>query len=248
MSMGKEKMGIFIAELRHEKGMTQKALASCLGVTDKAVSKWERGLSYPDIELLDKIAKILDVTVTELLEGEKRKGESGAVAAGEGGAVESLLKQATEQVQIYKKKDFITSILSLALFAASLAVVLYAAVSREKALQNFDFTYTLGAVMLEIVLFMAIGAFASFLALHRPKALWLRAVEFVCIFLPALFFSTAFLIVLFFAELMPAPLYCALSVFAGNEWKIFAHVGWVIIGAWLVRSVVSLAEARQKPR
>lgn len=44
--MGKEKMGVFIAELRHKKGMTQKALAACLGVTDKAVSKWERGVSH----------------------------------------------------------------------------------------------------------------------------------------------------------------------------------------------------------
>lgn len=244
--MGKEKMGVFIAELRHKKGMTQKALAACLGVTDKAVSKWERGLSYPDIELLDKIAKILDVTVTELLEGEKRKAESSAVAAGEEGAVEALLKQATEQVQTFKKKDFFASILSLVLCAASLAVVFYTVVSREKSLQNFDFTCILGAVISESVLFMAIGAFASFLALHRPKALWLRAIEFVCVFLPALFFSTAFLSVFFFAEGMPEPLYHVMSVFAGNEWKTFAHGGWVIMGAWLVRSVVSLTEARKK--
>ena len=132
--------------------------------------------------MLDKIAKILDVTVTELLEGEKRKAESGAVAAGEEGAVEALLKQATEQVQTFKKKDFFASILSLVLCAASLAVVFYTVVSREKSLQNFDFTCILGAVISESVLFMAIGAFASFLALHRPKALWLRAVEFVLLF------------------------------------------------------------------
>ncbi len=64
----KKDFGYFIAELRKEKGLTQKELAEKLFVSDKAVSKWECGLSMPDITLLVPISKILDVTVTELLE------------------------------------------------------------------------------------------------------------------------------------------------------------------------------------
>jgi len=65
-----EKFGIFIAQLRKAKGMTQKALAQRLYVSDKAVSKWERGLSLPDIALLQPMADILGVTLTELLSGQ----------------------------------------------------------------------------------------------------------------------------------------------------------------------------------
>lgn len=66
-----EKIGKFICECRKLQKLTQKDLANKLGVTDKAVSKWERGLSYPDIELLIPLAKILGVSTTELLMGEK---------------------------------------------------------------------------------------------------------------------------------------------------------------------------------
>ncbi len=71
--MDNEKMAKFICELRKARGLTQKELAQRLGITDKAVSKWERGLSCPDITLLVPLAQILGVTTGELLEGEKIK-------------------------------------------------------------------------------------------------------------------------------------------------------------------------------
>ncbi len=63
--------GEFLARQRREKGYTQKELAAKLFISDKAVSKWERGLSMPDISLLIPLSEILGVTVTELLEGRK---------------------------------------------------------------------------------------------------------------------------------------------------------------------------------
>lgn len=69
--MENKKIGQFIAELRKEKQMTQKELAEKLHITDKAVSKWERGLSCPDISLLAPLADILGITTSELLNGEK---------------------------------------------------------------------------------------------------------------------------------------------------------------------------------
>lgn len=65
-----EKFGRFIAQLRKGKNLTQKELADKLYVSDKTVSKWERGLSFPGISLLIPLAEVLDVTVTELLKGE----------------------------------------------------------------------------------------------------------------------------------------------------------------------------------
>ena len=64
----KEKFGTFVAQLRKEQGMTQKELAQKVYVSDKAVSKWERGLSMPDITLLIPLSQALGITVTELLE------------------------------------------------------------------------------------------------------------------------------------------------------------------------------------
>ena len=78
--MNNEKMGAFIAELRKEKGITQRELAAKLNITDKAVSKWERGLSLPDIALLTPLAQELSVSVGELLEGEKEKSDRDDVA------------------------------------------------------------------------------------------------------------------------------------------------------------------------
>lgn len=73
--MDKEKTGQLITELRKEKGLTQKQLADALNVTDKAVSKWERGLSFPDISMLEPISELLEVSIMELLAGERQSGE-----------------------------------------------------------------------------------------------------------------------------------------------------------------------------
>lgn len=69
--LDKAAFGHFLAQLRREKGMTQKELAATLYVSDKAVSKWERGLSVPDISLLVPLAEQLNVTVAELLQGRR---------------------------------------------------------------------------------------------------------------------------------------------------------------------------------
>ncbi|MBQ9165795.1 MAG: helix-turn-helix transcriptional regulator [Oscillospiraceae bacterium] len=60
-------VGTRIAALRKEKGLTQKQLAEQLHVTDKAVSKWERGLNFPDLALMEPLAQALGITVVELL-------------------------------------------------------------------------------------------------------------------------------------------------------------------------------------
>ena len=66
--MQEQNMSTMIASLRKAKGMTQAELADRLNVTDKGVSKWERGLSCPDIALLPKLAEIFGVSVDELMQ------------------------------------------------------------------------------------------------------------------------------------------------------------------------------------
>lgn len=66
--MKKQTLGMMIASLRKENGMTQLELAEKMGITDKAVSKWERDLSCPDVNSLPKLAEIFGVTVDELMQ------------------------------------------------------------------------------------------------------------------------------------------------------------------------------------
>lgn len=72
----KKTLGMMIAELRKEKGMTQMDLAGKMGVTDKAVSKWERDLSCPDINSLPNLAEILGVSVDDLIQVKQEASES----------------------------------------------------------------------------------------------------------------------------------------------------------------------------
>ena len=69
--MDQIKIGLFIAELRKNKGLTQMQLATLVGVSDRAVSKWENGKSLPDYSVLASLCKVLDINVNELLCGER---------------------------------------------------------------------------------------------------------------------------------------------------------------------------------
>ena len=74
--MKKQTPGMMISSLRKERGMTQLELAEKMGVTDKAVSKWERDLSFPDINSIPKLAEIFDVSVDDLMQGKAEHKEN----------------------------------------------------------------------------------------------------------------------------------------------------------------------------
>ena len=68
--MEQERFGLLLRQLRRERGVTQKALAEQLGVTDKAVSKWERGVGCPDVTYLPQLSQIFGVDLVRLLQGD----------------------------------------------------------------------------------------------------------------------------------------------------------------------------------
>ena len=71
--MSNKTLGEMISSLRKQKNMTQNDLAEKMNVTDKAVSKWERNLSCPDVNSIPKLAEILGVSVNELLNAQTKK-------------------------------------------------------------------------------------------------------------------------------------------------------------------------------
>lgn len=76
--MSRKTVGEIISYLRKEKNMTQNDLAEKMNVTDKAVSKWERNLSCPDVNSIPKLAEILGVSVEELLNAQTKQANSKA--------------------------------------------------------------------------------------------------------------------------------------------------------------------------
>ena len=123
--MDQEKIGKFISSCRKSTGLTQAALAEKLGITDRAVSKWETGRSMPDASLMLELCEILKITVNELLSGERLDMENYKEKA------EENLLQLQKQEELNNKKllslevviGYISSISFMVLiFAASFAV------------------------------------------------------------------------------------------------------------------------------
>ena len=120
--MNKQLFGAYVAENRKRLGMTQTQLAARLHVTDKAVSKWERGLSYPDVTLLEPLAEALSVSIDALLRCRMPADEGKEQTMTEERSsepIQTVMEISKETVQ--KKK------LGSKLLAAALAVVIAAA-------------------------------------------------------------------------------------------------------------------------
>lgn len=134
-----QKFGEFILQLRKEQNMTQREMAERLFVSDKTVSKWERGLSMPNVSLLIPIADVLGVTVTELLKGE-RIAEQNPLNIEE---VEKLVTcsmdlsvQEQAQIQRARRKWSIAYFLCVFITAAENAVLIFMGFSVEQMQNN----------------------------------------------------------------------------------------------------------------
>lgn len=70
--MDQQKIGRFISQCRKEKSLTQEQLAQCLNVSNRSVSRWENGNNLPDVSLFQPLCNTLDITLEELLDGERK--------------------------------------------------------------------------------------------------------------------------------------------------------------------------------
>lgn len=129
--MNKQQFGNFIAENRKAAGLTQKGLAERLHVTDKAVSKWERALSYPDVTLLEPLAGALEMGVEELmacrrLEEQKDEEEETVENIREERSMRNLMEISRENLKTERRKHVWQMALALVLMlAAVLGAVWY---------------------------------------------------------------------------------------------------------------------------
>lgn len=108
-NMEAKKFGQFIAGIRKEKKMTQAELAGKIHVTDKAISRWERGLGFPDIQTLEPLAQALGISVLELMRSERQETEKQDQQPEEfrytQGEVAEMLQNAGDISRQQKKQD-----------------------------------------------------------------------------------------------------------------------------------------------
>ena len=118
--MNYEKIGLFIKEKRKELNLTQKELASKLSITDKAISKWERGLGFPDVSLLEDLSTTLNISILELIKGESIDDDIKI-------ETENYIKETlsiTESEHLRKRKELINKILSFIIIGISTLIVI----------------------------------------------------------------------------------------------------------------------------
>lgn len=127
--MKQGKCGKFIAQLRKEKGMTQEQLAEKMDVSINAVSKWERGLSFPDVSLYKRLCNELDISIEELINGEKDNSEE----AKEQAIITTI--QETEKVKKNNKKILILLLILL------IIVIYYSKKVKVNLVNDSDFLY-----------------------------------------------------------------------------------------------------------
>lgn len=117
--MDNKKFGEFIKELRKEKNLTQKELGEKINITDKAISKWERGISFPDIAVLKDLADFFNVDVSELLNGKRGRKQEIDVEKAIQEAIEKYKnaeEKRKEKIQKIKNKIGIASVVIFILF------------------------------------------------------------------------------------------------------------------------------------
>lgn len=123
--MDQKKVGAFLAQLRHEQGLTQEALGRELGVTNKTVSRWENGNYLPDVELLLLLSRRYGVTVNELLTGERLEDGAYRQAAEENlvTALKSDVFTSKERMAFWKKKWKREHVFEMVLSTAAVAAL-----------------------------------------------------------------------------------------------------------------------------
>lgn len=142
-------LGAFIAQLRKEKGLTQKQLSEILGVSDKTVSHWEREESAPDISILPILANTLGVTVDELLKGEVNP----PINAVSQFAPISIMNKTPNGYRMFKIANVISAALSLFSTIFSSAVVYFLRyITLDSTACYISFFATLGAVFISAAL------------------------------------------------------------------------------------------------
>lgn len=156
--MDQQRIGQFIAEMRKERGLTQKELAKELNVSDKTVSKWECGNGLPDVSLMLPLCEILQVSVNELLSGKRLPSHEYKE-----NAENNLVKLMGERSQA-KRSLWLGVLAVVVTFLAGITLIMISGyfemlVWQRVALVVIGFVVIIGGIIVALVLELTSGAF-----------------------------------------------------------------------------------------
>ena len=156
--MDQIKIGKFIADERKRKGYTQKQLSEKLAISDKTISKWERGNGFPEVSLLLPLCNELEITVNELLSGERVSEEEYLKKAEEN--MVNLVKEAQES----KKKIIMSAMVSVLVIVAAVSLFVVAGMFEMQVwtrvlLMGIGFVIMVMGIAIACVLDREAGAF-----------------------------------------------------------------------------------------
>ena len=146
--MDQIKIGAFMKILRKEKGLTQEQLAEQLGVSNRTVSRWETGNNMPDISLLTEIAEFYDVSIPELICGERKSGN-----------MKEEVKEVAETMSDYaqtEKETLLKSIRNMSLIGLA-ALMIYIVLRETGAYDRnnlFRYTYVVSEALIYVTVLM----------------------------------------------------------------------------------------------
>ena len=146
--MDQRTIGAFLKALRKEKGITQEQMGEELGVSGRTISRWETGSNMPDISLLVEIAKFFDVSIPEIIKGEKKSEEMNEEA-----------KEVAETMSDYakaEKEQLVKSIRNLSIIGL-VAFIVYMVLGKTSAYDNnnlFHYFYKLSEALIYVTVVM----------------------------------------------------------------------------------------------
>ena len=156
------KTGSFISEMRKDKGLTQKQLADQVGVSDKAVSRWETGKGLPDTSIMPELCNALNININELLSGERLDVEAYS------GKAEEIMVSLVKDVQ-ENKKDRKAVVLGLILGFVLLMLGLFGivTVSGSRVVYFLDIPSVVFVLAIQLIVLGAGGQMKSFLGAFK---------------------------------------------------------------------------------
>ena len=157
--LDQKKTGTFISDMRKEKGLTQKQLAQEVGVSDKAISKWENGRGMPDTSLMPDLCRVLGININELLSGERLSED-----AYNGKAEDNMVKliKDSENVRKEARSSALGTIIGVLLMCLFIYVITIMSGGMTQILWFIDAPSLISVLGLQFIALGASGQFYNF--------------------------------------------------------------------------------------
>jgi len=178
--MDLKKTGLFISDVRKQKGMTQKDLAEKIGVTDKAVSRWETGKGFPDVSLLVALSEALELSISDIVMGEKIEiNEEKAVET-----MDKILINTLEYSQRIKNKILKNIFWVGNALPVLLGIIIFAVINQD----NLYILIGYNAVIVPVYL-LTFNFTLNYNAFYAKKLLFILSIELICILIQIAYFD-----------------------------------------------------------